>query len=114
MIALLLPMIKFMVGGWFDYKAKRAKTETERLSLINKRDINLDNLKAGVLKEGAFYFQLFFIVPLGLWFAAVILYSVFWCNGCAYPQDWTVAALPSPLNEWAAGIIAFLFLTKGK
>ena len=44
-----------------------------------------------------------FVVPLALWWAAVILDSIFLF-------DWDVAALPSPLDEWAGTIIAWLFL----
>lgn len=71
---------------------------------------NNDNAKAAVLGAGAFWFQLFFIVPLALWFAAVVLYSIFWCKACMAPQPWTIAALPDPLNAWAGAIIGFLFL----
>lgn len=50
-----------------------------------------------------------FIVPLGVWFASVIVYSILFCRGCAYPQDWTIAALPAPLDEWAGWIIMSMF-----
>lgn len=30
-------------------------------------------------------------------------------DGCAYPQDWTIAALPPPLDEWAGAIIIAIF-----
>lgn len=52
---------------------------------------------------------LFFIAPLGFWFTAVCVYSVLWCKGCAFPQDWTIAALPPPLDQWAGAIISALF-----
>jgi hypothetical protein len=50
-----------------------------------------------------------FIVPLGVYFAAIIIYSMLWCRGCAYPQDWTIAALPPPLNEWSGWVITSMF-----
>ena len=51
-------------------------------------------------------FQLFFVLPLGIWFAAVVADSIF-------HFDWNVAALPSPLDQWAGWIISALFLVDG-
>ena len=55
------------------------------------------------------WFQLFFVVPLGTWFASVCLYSMLFCKNCIYPQTWDIAALPPPLNEWGAWIVMSLF-----
>jgi len=61
------------------------------------------------MRSGGFWLMLLFSAPLAFWFGAVCIYSVFWCAGCAYPQDWTIAALPSPLDEWAGSIIISIF-----
>ncbi len=53
--------------------------------------------------------MLLFAVPLAIWWAAVLIYSVLWCAGCAYPQDWTIAALPPPLDDWAGLIVMAIF-----
>ena len=58
------------------------------------------------------FFPLFFLIPAGVWFASVCIYSVLWCRGCAYPQDWSIAALPPPLNEWMGWIVSSLFIGK--
>lgn len=50
-----------------------------------------------------------FIVPLGAWFASVTVYSMLFCAGCVFPQQWTIAALPKPLDEWSGWIIMALF-----
>lgn len=50
-----------------------------------------------------------FIVPLGLWFTAVVVYSMLWCRDCMYPQAWSIAALPPPLDQWSGWIICSLF-----
>jgi hypothetical protein len=55
------------------------------------------------------WFQLFFVIPLGVWFSSVVLYSMLWCQDCVYPQTWSIAALPPPLDQWAAWIIMSLF-----
>jgi len=36
-------------------------------------------------------------------------YSVLWCADCAYPQPWTIAALPPPLDAWAGAIVLSIF-----
>lgn len=61
------------------------------------------------MRAGGFWLMLLFAVPLAFWFAAVVVYSVLWCEGCAYPQSWTIAALPAPLDDWAGGIIISIF-----
>ena len=50
--------------------------------------------------------RLLFVLPLGLWWCAVIADSVF-------AFSWNVAALPAPLDEWAGIIMASLFLVDG-
>lgn len=50
--------------------------------------------------------RLVFVLPLGLWWTAVIVDSIFGLS-------WNVAALPPPLDEWAGGIVLSLFLVDG-
>ena len=61
------------------------------------------------MRAGGFWLMFLFAVPLASWFAAVIVYSVLWCRLCAFPQDWSIAALPPPLNEWAGMMIVSIF-----
>lgn len=62
--------------------------------------------QAGLLVGRTWWFQLFFVIPLGVWWTAVILDSIFgW--------DHNIAALPQPLDQWAAWIISALFLVDG-
>lgn len=83
-------------------------------------DVDKEKLKADIIREhyrnrgdfmrsGGFTLMLLFAVPLAFWFGSVILYSVFWCANCAYPQTWTIAALPAPLDEWSGIIIVSIF-----
>ena len=88
-------------------KSIEAKTDREAL----KADIiksSYEN-RAGFMKAGGFTLMLLFAVPLALWFSSVIVYSMFWCQGCMYPQPWSIAALPEPLSEWAGIIIISIF-----
>ena len=86
------------------------KTERERIKAKLLTDYM--HAKVTVLTGRGWWFPLFFIAPLGLWFAAVCVYSVLWCADCAFPQAWTVAALPPPLDEWAGAIVGSLFVAK--
>jgi hypothetical protein len=92
-------------------------------SILKTIDRNLDNevqketVKAEVTKKWidrqadllvgrTWWFQLFFVIPLGVWWTAVILDSIFgW--------ERQIAALPNPLDEWAAWIISALFIVDG-
>jgi hypothetical protein len=69
--------------------------------------------QVALLSGRGWWFPLLFIAPLGLWFGSVCLYSVLWCANCAFPQTWSIAALPRPLDEWAGAIIGSLFVAKG-
>lgn len=65
------------------------------------------NAQANLLVGRTWWFQLLFLVPLGVWWTAVIIDSVFQI------QSWSVAALPAPLNDWAASMIGAVFLIDG-
>lgn len=65
------------------------------------------NAQANLLVGRTWWFQLFFVIPLGVYWAALL-----WVN--AFPfLGWTVHALPSPYYEWAAGIVSALFIVDG-
>lgn len=106
-------LINLVGGGLLDRvldsvdRSMDAQTDKERL----KADIIRTHYETrpGFMKAGGFVLMLLFAVPLAMWFSAVLIYSVFWCQGCAYPQPWSIAALPPPLNDWAGGIVLAIF-----
>jgi hypothetical protein len=106
----------WLTGGTLDRILKTVDTkisnDTTREAV--KADLVADYMRAqvSILTGRGWWFPLFFIAPLGVWFSAVCLYSVLFCRACAFPQEWTIAALPSPLDEWAGIIIGSLFLAK--
>lgn len=62
--------------------------------------------QADLLVGRTWWFQIFFVIPLGVWWTAVILDSIFgW--------DHNIAALPAPLDDWAGAIISALFIVDG-
>lgn len=106
-------LLKWITGGVLDRalqtvdKSIQARTGKEAL----KADIIREHLRTrpDFMRAGGFWLMLIFAIPLAFWWSAVLLYSVFWCARCAYPQAWTVAALPAPLDEWAGLIIVAIF-----
>lgn len=79
---------------------------------VKKEEIKADVTKtwisaqASLLVGRTWWFQLFFVIPLGFWWTAVIVDSVF-------EFEHNIAALPSPLDEWAGWIITALFMVDG-
>lgn len=90
------------------------------LDTINKKmsnDVQREEVKAEVTKKWieaqasllvgrTWWFQLFFVIPLGIWWSAVIADSI-------VGWDHNIAALPTPLDEWAGWIISALFIVDG-
>lgn len=68
------------------------------------------NAQANLLVGRTWWFQLFFVIPFGLWLSTTILILL----GQAL-FGWTalVPALPPPLDEWAGWIISALFIVDG-
>lgn len=79
---------------------------------VKKEEIKADVTKtwisaqASLLVGRTWWFQLFFVIPLGFWWTAVIVDSVF-------GFEHNIAALPNPLDEWAGWIITALFMVDG-
>lgn len=105
--------IKWLGGGALDRILdtvdKKVQSETDREKI--KGDIIQESYRSrgDWMRAGGFWLMLAFAAPLAFWFASVVAYSTFWCQGCAYPKDWYIAALPAPLDEWAGMIIISIF-----
>lgn len=110
-------LLNWLSGGVLDRLLQswenQRDNETRREEIRADVDKTRIGAQAVVLTGPGWWFPLLFLVPAGFWFAAVCVYSVLWCRACAYPQDWSIAALPPPLNEWMGGIVASLFIGKG-
>lgn len=99
-------------------------TLTRILDTIDKKTdagVQRDQMKADVVKQWAasqaqvltgkgWWIPLLFVIPVAFHFGAVCLYSVFWCRDCAYPQPWTIAALPGEMATWQGWIISAYFV----
>lgn len=93
------------VDHGIDNETERARIKTEAVQSYMQAQV-------AVLTGRGWWFPLLFLAPAGFWFASVCVYSVFWCHDCAFPQNWTIAALPPPLNEWMGAIVTSLFIGK--
>lgn len=88
---------------------RKIEAETDREALKAEIIKTHYATRADWMRAGGFWLMLIFALPLAVWFGAVCVYSILWCAGCAYPQDWTIAALPPPLDTWAGGIVISIF-----
>lgn len=107
LLGLLNPLGKLLnlVDSQIDAGVERDRIKAETVQ-------SYVNAQAQVLTGRGWWFPLLFLIPAGIWFASVCLYSVLWCRACAFPQAWTIAALPPPLNDWMAAIVGSLFIGK--
>ena len=105
--------LSWLAGGALDRVLatvdRKIENETDRERLKTELIAEHYRNRADFMRAGGFWLMLIFAAPLALWWCAVLVYSVLWCAGCAYPQTWSVAALPSPLDEWAGGMIISIF-----
>jgi hypothetical protein len=68
--------------------------------------------QVALLSGRGWWFPLLFLIPFGMWFASVCLYSIFFCVGCRFPQTWTIADLPESFDPWTGAMIGSIFLGK--
>lgn len=102
-------ILSWLTGGFLD----RALSSVDKYiqSTTDKERIKGDVVQAyyaskpSWMAAGGFWLMLMVAIPAAAHFAAVTLYSMFWCARCAYPQEWTIAALPPPMDEWQGWII---------
>lgn len=100
-----LDRILSTVDHTIDNTTEREKVKTEAVQAYVAAQVSIANSRQ-------WWFPLLFLIPAGIWFAAVCIYSVLFCRGCAFPQDWSIAALPPPLDEWMGWIVGSLFIGK--
>lgn len=107
------------IGGWLlkgpldrilQSVDKAGDNATEREKIRVAAVTEYVRAQTAILTGPGWWFPLFFIIPLGVWFASVCIYSMLFCRLCAFPQTWTIAALPPPLDEWSGVIVTSLFV----
>ena len=120
-VVFLKKILGWITGGALDRVLdtvdRKIGAETDREAIKGEIIREHYRSRSAFMEAGGFWLMMVFALPLGLWFAAVCVYSVFWCAGCAFPQDWTIAALPPPIGApadgsyqgWAGVIITSIF-----
>lgn len=107
-------LFSWITGGSLD---KILSTIEKRMDdEVQKEEIKAEvtktwiNAQANLLVGRTWWFQLFFVLPLGLWWSSVILDSIM-----LHFEWWThtTAALPAPLDTWAGWILSALFIVDG-
>jgi len=107
-----------VVDRTLEFMERRASEQTGRERI--RADVEIQHIRAAVddirimadlqkAKYAVPWFWIFaslFVGPLALWWSAVVLDSIFLFS-------WNVAALPKPLDEWAAQIVGWLFFVGG-
>lgn len=83
----------------------REKIKSDAVSAYVQAQVSIANSRQ-------WFFPLFLLVPTAFHYAAVNIYSVLWCARCAFPVSWTIAALPSPFDQWEGLIVTSLFIGK--
>ena len=119
---LLSQLLSILSSGMVDkavaYLERKAALEADEAKV--RATVTIETIRAAVedtrimaglesRKLDSWLFWVFlsvFVLPLGFWWTAVILDSVFLF-------EWDVAALPRPLDEWAGRIIGWLFFAGG-
>lgn len=109
MISIFKAVFGWITSGFLD----RALTSVDKYveSTTDKERIKADVVKsfyenrASWMEAGGFWLLLLFAIPTGLHYAAVVIYSILWCKGCAYPQPWTIAGMPGVMAEWEGWIV---------
>lgn len=88
---------------------RRIDAQTDREAIKGEILKEYYRTRADFMRAGGFWLMLGFAVPLMAYYGAVVAYSVLWCARCAFPQPWTIAALPPPLDEWSWVIVTSIF-----
>lgn len=94
-----LEKILDVIENKLDNETKKEEIKAE----VTKKWIDA---QASLLVGRTWWFQLFFVLPLGFWWTAVILDSIF-----GWEHD--VASLPGITEDFAAAIISALFIVDG-
>lgn len=106
---MIATIIKWLTSGALDRALgsvdKYVQSQTDREKIKADMVQAYYSNRASFMQSGGFWLMLLFAVPVAVWFGAVTLYNLLWCAGCIYPQTWTIAAYPPPLDDWAGWIV---------
>lgn len=105
----LLDQVVGLLRARQDREGQRDRLDTEAAMAAVQAELEARRAAADIVRAEQGWWltamiRPLFVLPLAVWWAAVILDSI-------GRFAWSVAALPAPLDEWAGWIIAGYFLT---
>jgi hypothetical protein len=110
----MLWMLSRLLGGGALERAlsivdRRVAAETDKDRI--KAELIAEHLRSrpDFMRAGGFFLMAIFAVPLAVWFSAVCVYSMLFCRLCIWPQAWSIAALPAPLDSWSGAMVTAIF-----
>jgi len=106
-----------LIGGFFkgplsrilDTVDHKIQADTDKEALKAEIIKTYFTTRADFMRAGGFWLMLLFAVPAALHFGAVVAYSILWCRSCVWPQPWSIAALPSPMDSWEGAMVLAIF-----
>lgn len=87
----------------------KVDNETERERIKSEVTKTYFQTQAQILTGPGWWIPILFVIPTAIHYGAIVFYSMLWCQGCAYPQSWSIAALPAPMDNWEGIIILSYF-----
>ena len=110
---MLKTLVGWLTGGLIDktlgLAEKYVDSKTDQESIKAEIIKSYYNTRSSWMNSGGKWVVYAFAIPLAVYYGSVILYSILLCKGCLYPQTWTIAALPAPLDEWSWLIVVSIF-----
>lgn len=102
-------IIKWITGGFLDRALgsvdKYIQAQTDRDKIKSEVVKSYYANRTSWMQAGGFWLLLLFAVPTAVHYAAVTVYSMFWCATCAYPKPWIIAEYPGVMGEYQGWII---------
>lgn len=114
-ISEMMSLFKWIIGAFtggtldkiLDTIERRMDDETKKEEIKAEVTKTWINAQSQLMVGRTWWFQLFFVIPAGLYWSAIIIDSIFRFDG------WDVAKLPSPMDEYFAMIVGALFMVDG-
>lgn len=98
-----------VLGRVFDSVDKHIAGQADKERIKGELLQEYMRTRGDYMRAGGIWLMLLFAVPLAVYHASVLVYSMLWCSKCAFPQQWVIAALPPPFGEWAGLMIVSIF-----
>lgn len=112
---MIMTILKALVGAFTGGSLDRILDTVEKRldNEVTKEEVKAEitktwiNAQTQLLVGRTWWFQLFFVVPFGLWVSTAIGIVL---SNSLFGTNFPMPALPPPLDEWAGWIISSIFI----